>query len=78
MDLVRRKVAGDGGKAAAALIDEVRATAAELGQCADGAIAALQGPLDGAAEALETASRWMAESLWRQATRDRGWRGSLS
>ena len=59
MDLVGRKLALQGGAPLKALIAEMRATADAL----DGALPAMRPPLAAGIDALERASRWIAERL---------------
>ncbi|MGE3936849.1 MAG: acyl-CoA dehydrogenase [Rhodospirillaceae bacterium] len=60
LDLVRRKVAADGGAAMGATIAELRATAAALGR--EARAAALAAALTMAIDALERATGWMVDA----------------
>jgi len=61
-DLVGRKLARDRGEAAATLIAEMRATAAELGQARSAELAAIARPLQEGLVALETATSFLVEA----------------
>ncbi|MCH7930166.1 MAG: acyl-CoA dehydrogenase [Proteobacteria bacterium] len=61
-DLVRRKVAGDGGAAARAFIAEMAAADAGLAQSNDADLAAIRGALRGGLEALGRATDWVVET----------------
>jgi alkylation response protein AidB-like acyl-CoA dehydrogenase len=61
-DLVGRKLARDRGEAAAALIAEIRETAAALGQAGSVELAAIVRPLQDGLAALETATSFLVEA----------------
>jgi 3-(methylthio)propanoyl-CoA dehydrogenase len=61
-DLVGRKLARDRGEAAAALIAEIRETAAALGQAGSVELAAIVRPLRDGLAALETATSFLVEA----------------
>jgi 3-(methylthio)propanoyl-CoA dehydrogenase len=61
-DLVGRKLARDRGEAAAALIAEMRMTAAALGQARSTDLAAIARPLQEGLMALETATSFLVEA----------------
>jgi alkylation response protein AidB-like acyl-CoA dehydrogenase len=60
LDLVRRKLQQDGGKAAAALIADMRATAGELGGADNASLAAIAKVLSPAIDSLESVTNWIA------------------
>ena len=62
-DLVGRKVAKDGGETMLALVAEMRATAEEMKAAPGDDIDAIRGGLVAAADALEDATRWVAQSV---------------
>jgi 3-(methylthio)propanoyl-CoA dehydrogenase len=62
-DLVGRKVAKDGGETMLALVAEMRATAEEMKASPGDDLAAIRGALQVAADALEDATRWVAQSV---------------
>ena len=61
-DLVGRKLARDGGEAAAALLAEMRATVAALGEARSAELAAISRPLQDGLAALETATSFLVEA----------------
>jgi len=61
-DLVGRKLARDRGEAAAALLAEMQATTAELGQVRSSDLTAIARPLQQGLEALETATSFLVEA----------------
>jgi alkylation response protein AidB-like acyl-CoA dehydrogenase len=63
IDLVGRKLSGDGGTAMAALIAEARGHAYAARNTNDPRLVAASARLDGAAEALESATTWMLETM---------------
>ena len=62
-DLVGRKVAKDGGETMLALVAEMRATAEEMRAAPGDDIEAIRAGLVAAADALEDATRWVAQSV---------------
>ncbi len=62
-DLVGRKVAKDGGETMLALVAEMRATAEEMQPAPGDDIAAIRSGLVAAADALEDATKWVAQSV---------------
>jgi len=62
-DLVGRKVAKDGGETMLALVAEMRATAEEMKAAPGDDIEAIRRALEAAADALEDATRWVAQSV---------------
>jgi alkylation response protein AidB-like acyl-CoA dehydrogenase len=62
-DLVGRKVAKDGGETMLALVAEMRATAEEMKAAPGDDIEAIRTGLMAAAEALEEATKWVAQSV---------------
>jgi 3-(methylsulfanyl)propanoyl-CoA dehydrogenase len=62
-DLVGRKVAKDGGETMLALVAEMRATAEELKAAPGDDLAAIRTALQAAADALEDATKWVAQSV---------------
>jgi hypothetical protein len=62
-DLVGRKVAKDGGETMLGLIAEMRATADEMRPAPGDDIAAIRAAVVAAADALEDATQWMAQSV---------------
>ncbi|HYX01440.1 MAG TPA: acyl-CoA dehydrogenase [Reyranella sp.] len=62
-DLVGRKVAKDGGETMLALVAEMRALAEEMKAAPGDDLAAIRGGLVAAADALEDATRWVAQSV---------------
>ncbi|KAF0096815.1 MAG: putative acyl-CoA dehydrogenase [Rhodospirillaceae bacterium] len=62
-DLVGRKVAKDGGETMLALVAEMRATAEEMKSAPGDDIEAIRAGLVAAADALEDATRWVAQSV---------------
>jgi alkylation response protein AidB-like acyl-CoA dehydrogenase len=62
-DLVGRKVAKDGGETMLALVAEMRATAEEMKAAPGDDIDAIRAGLVAAADALEDATRWVAQSV---------------
>ena len=62
-DLVGRKVAKDGGETMLALVAEMRATAEEMKAAPGDDIEAIRRGLEAAADALEDATRWVAQSV---------------
>jgi alkylation response protein AidB-like acyl-CoA dehydrogenase len=62
-DLVGRKVAKDGGETMLALVAEMRATAEEMKAAPGDDIEAIRTGLVAAANALEDATRWVAQSV---------------
>jgi 3-(methylthio)propanoyl-CoA dehydrogenase len=62
-DLVGRKVAKDGGETMMALVAEMRATAEELKTAPGDDLAAIRTALQAAADALEDATKWVAQSV---------------
>ncbi len=62
-DLVGRKVAKDGGETMLALVAEMRATAEEMKAAPGDDIEAIRTGLVAAADALEDATRWVAQSV---------------
>ena len=62
-DLVGRKVAKDGGETMLALVAEMRATAEEMKAAPGDDIEAIRNGLVAAANALEDATRWVAQSV---------------
>src|SRR4029077_20507988 len=62
-DLVGRKVAKDGGETMLALVGDMRATAEEMKAAPGDDLAAIRAGLLAAADALEGATRWVAESV---------------
>jgi len=62
-DLVGRKVAKDGGETMLALVAEMRATAEEIKAAAGDDMAAIRSGLVAAADALEDATKWVAQSV---------------
>jgi hypothetical protein len=62
-DLVGRKVAKDGGETMLALVAEMRATAEEMTAAPGDDLAAIRTALQAAADALEDATRWVAQSV---------------
>ncbi|MDB5570930.1 MAG: acyl-CoA dehydrogenase [Hyphomicrobiales bacterium] len=63
IDLVTRKLPLSGGAAVAAEIADMRETLARVGRLDAPAFAAVRGPLAGALDALERATRYMLETL---------------
>jgi alkylation response protein AidB-like acyl-CoA dehydrogenase len=61
-DLIGRKTARDGGKMALAVIAEIQALDAELGEQAGGEFAAIRTQLAAAAAALKTAVEWVVRT----------------
>jgi hypothetical protein len=62
-DLVGRKVAKDGGETMLALVAEMRATAEEMKAAPGDDLAAIRTALQAAADALEDATKWVAQSV---------------
>ena len=62
-DLVGRKVAKDGGETMLALVAEMRATAEEMKAAPGDDIEAIRAGLVAAADALEDATKWVAQSV---------------
>jgi alkylation response protein AidB-like acyl-CoA dehydrogenase len=62
-DLVGRKVAKDGGETMLGLVDEMRALAQEMSAMPGDDLAAIRTGLQVAADALEDATRWVAQSV---------------
>ncbi|WP_422036603.1 acyl-CoA dehydrogenase [Reyranella sp.] len=62
-DLVGRKVAKDGGETMLALVAEMRATAEEMKAAPGDDIEAIRTGLEAAADALQDATRWVAQSV---------------
>ena len=62
-DLVGRKVAKDGGETMLALVAEMRALAEEMKSAPGDDIAAVRAGLIASADALEDATRWVAQSV---------------
>jgi alkylation response protein AidB-like acyl-CoA dehydrogenase len=62
-DLVGRKVAKDGGETMLALVAEMRATAEEMKAAPGDDLAAIRAAVQAAADALEDATRWVAQSV---------------
>ena len=62
-DLVGRKVAKDGGETMLALVAEMRVTAEEMKAAPGDDIEAIRAGLVAAADALEDATRWVAQSV---------------
>ena len=62
-DLVGRKVAKDGGETMLELVAEMRATAEEMKAAPGDDIEAIRIGLEAAADALEDATRWVAQSV---------------
>jgi alkylation response protein AidB-like acyl-CoA dehydrogenase len=62
-DLVGRKVAKDGGETMLALVAEMRATAEEMKAAPGDDLAAIRTALQAAADALEDATNWVAQSV---------------
>jgi 3-(methylthio)propanoyl-CoA dehydrogenase len=62
-DLVGRKVAKDGGETMLALVAEMRATAEEMKAAPGDDLEAIRTGLVAAAEALEDATKWVAQSV---------------
>ncbi|WP_425065043.1 acyl-CoA dehydrogenase [Reyranella sp.] len=62
-DLVGRKIAKDGGETMLALVAEMRATAEEMKAAPGDDIEAIRTGLEAAADALEDATRWVAQSV---------------
>jgi len=62
-DLVGRKVAKDGGETMLALVAEMRATAEEMKAAPGDDIEAIRAGLAAAADALEDATKWVAQSV---------------
>jgi alkylation response protein AidB-like acyl-CoA dehydrogenase len=62
-DLVGRKVAKDGGETMLALVAEMRATAEEMKTAPGDDLAAIRGGVVAAADALEDATNWVAQSV---------------
>ncbi|MFO1082771.1 MAG: acyl-CoA dehydrogenase [Reyranellaceae bacterium] len=62
-DLVGRKIAKDGGETILLLVAEMRATVDELAAAPGDDLAAIRTALAASADALETATRWVAESV---------------
>ncbi len=62
-DLVGRKVAKDGGETMLALVAEMRATAEELKAAPGDDLEAIRTGLEAAADALEDATKWVAQSV---------------
>ena len=62
-DLVGRKVAKDGGETMLALVAEMRATAEEMKAAPGDDIEAIRTGLEAAADALEDATRWVAQAV---------------
>src|SRR5215468_10967038 len=62
-DLVGRKVAKDGGETMLALVAEMRATAQEMKAAPGDDLAAIRTALEAAADALQEATQWVAQSV---------------
>jgi alkylation response protein AidB-like acyl-CoA dehydrogenase len=62
-DLVGRKVAKDGGETMLALVADMRATAEEMKAAPGDDLAAIRASLLAAADALEDATQWVAQSV---------------
>jgi hypothetical protein len=62
-DLVGRKIAKDGGETMLGLIAEMRATAEELKSAPGDDLAAVRAGVQAAADALEDATKWVAQSV---------------
>ena len=62
-DLVGRKVAKDGGETMLALVAEMRATAEEMKAAPGDDLEAIRTGLEAAADALEDATKWVAQSV---------------
>ena len=62
-DLVGRKIAKDGGETMLALIAEMRATAEEMKSAPGDDLAAIRAGVVAAADALEDATKWVAQSV---------------
>ena len=62
-DLVGRKVAKDGGETMLALVAEMRATAEEMKAAPGDDLEAIRTGLEAAADALEDATQWVAQSV---------------
>lgn len=62
-DLVGRKVAKDGGETMLALVAEMRATAEEMKAAPGDDLEAIRTGLSAAADALEDATKWVAQSV---------------
>jgi len=62
-DLVGRKVAKDGGETMLGLVTEMRATAEEMKAAPGDDLAAIRAGVAAAADALEDATRWVAQSV---------------
>ena len=62
-DLVGRKVAKDGGETMLALVAEMRATAEEMKAAPGDDLAAIRAGVLAAADALEDATKWVAQSV---------------
>ncbi|WP_395709372.1 acyl-CoA dehydrogenase [Reyranella sp.] len=62
-DLVGRKIAKDGGETMLALVAEMRALAQEMAGAPGDDLAAIRDALGTAADALEDATRWVAQSV---------------
>jgi len=60
---VGRKVAKDGGETMLAVVAEMRATAEEMKAAPGDDLAAIRTALQAAADALEDATRWVAQSV---------------
>ena len=63
LDLVRRKLQQDGGKAAAALIADMRATVGDLNGANHASLAAIAAVLSPAIDALEGVTAWIATTF---------------
>ena len=63
LDLVGRKVAKDGGETMLALVAEMRATAEEMKAAPGDDLEAIRTGLSAAADALEDATKWVAQSV---------------
>jgi alkylation response protein AidB-like acyl-CoA dehydrogenase len=62
-DLVGRKVAKDGGETMLGLVADMRATAEEMKTAPGDDLAAIRAGLSAAADALEDATKWVAQSV---------------
>ncbi len=62
-DLVGRKIAKDGGEAMLGLVAEMRALAQEMANAPGDDLAAIRSALSASADALEDATRWVAQSV---------------
>lgn len=63
LDLVRRKLQQDGGKAAAALVSDMRATIETLNAASQPSLTAIANALDPAIDALENVTAWIATTF---------------